>query len=434
VEGTIIVSSRELHRARVFEEVRGGRMTLMRAADYLGVSYRQAKRLKSRYDRDDVAGLVHGNRGKLAGNAISEVLRERVLWLHENRYKKANDTHFTELLAEREQILMGRETIRKLLRGAGKPPKRRRRARRHHGRRQPMERMGMLVQMDGSPHHWFGPDHPPCCLMAAVDDAGKHLLAALFVPVECSEAYLRLLAMLLTRHGIPAAAYHDRHSSLVRTDNCWSREEELQGFQFPTHVGRVLAELGIQSIPASSPQAKGRVERSFGVLQDRLLVELDLEGITDIDTANAWLESAFIDRYNARFSKEPQDGESAFTAISPDDIHHHVAFAYEATVGNDNAVRLGGITIDIPPGPKKRSYAKSLVLVRQHLDGSWTVTFEKQIIATCPPTPFREPVRSWKPRHAHHHDSGNSCLQVYIASKPAPPSRGQIPLAVRGTY
>jgi hypothetical protein len=240
--------------------------------------------------------------------------------------------------------------------------------------------------------------------------------------------------MLLTRHGIPVAVYHDHHSSLVRTDNYWSREEELQGFQFPTHVGRVLDELGIQSIPASTPQAKGRIERSFGVLQDRLLVELDLEGITNIDTANAWLESTFIDRYNARFGKQPQEGATAFKPISPKDIHHHVAFAYETTVGNDNAVRLGGITIDIPPGPKGRSYAKCLVLVRQHLDGSWTVSREERIIASHLPTTFREPMRSWKHRNSRHHDPGNTCLQVYIASKPAPPSRGQIPLAVRGTY
>jgi hypothetical protein len=187
--------------------------------------------------------------------------------------------------------------------------------------------------------------------LAAVDDATKNLLAALFVPAECSEAYLWLLAMILKRHGIPMAIYHDRHICLVCSDERWSQEEQLKGYQFPTHVGRVLAELGIEPISATSPQAKGRIERSFGTLQDRLLAELHLNGITDIDTANAWLETTYIDRYNIRFADTAQIEGTAFVPISPADIHHHVAFAYETTVGDDNAVRLGGLIIDIPRDP-----------------------------------------------------------------------------------
>jgi transposase len=434
VEGNILVNTRELHRAKVLQEVMAGRMTLMKAAEVLGVSYRQTKRLKVKYAHGEMAGLVHGNRGRKPSNTLSEETREVLIELHERRYGGMNDTHFTELLAEREQIYVGRETVRKLLRAAGKPPKRRRRPPKHRSRRQRKEQTGMLVQWDGSPHHWFGPDHPPCCLMAAVDDATKTLLAALFVPAECSEAYLRLLAMILRRHGIPMAIYHDRHTCLVRSDERWSQEEQLQGYQFPTHVGRVLAELGIESISATSPQAKGRIERSFGTLQDRLLAELQLNGITDIDTANPWLETIFIDRYTTRFADQAQIEGTAFVPISPADIHHHVAFAYEATVGNDNAVRLGGLIIDIPPGPNRRSYAKAIVLVRQHLDGSWTVSLAKSIIASHPPTTLREPVRTWRARHKRSDKTANKHVQVYISSKPALPSRGHFPLAVKGTY
>lgn len=282
-----------------------------------------------------------------------------------------------------------------------------------------------MIQWDGSPHPWFGKRHPPCCLLAAVDDATTTLLSALFTPAESSEGYLHLLGEILETHGIPMAIYHDQHSSLVRTDGHWSLQEQMQGRQFPTHVGRVLEELGIESISATSPQAKGRIEKTFATLQDRLLPELRLADIDNILDANAWLKEEFIPRYNARFAIPPADQTSAFVSISKKEIHHRVAFAYEATVGNDNAVRLGGIVIDIPPGPARRSYAKADVLVRQHLDGAWTVSLRSQRIATHPPTPLQEPARSWK---AKKNKTPASVLQVYIASKPALPSMGTFSL------
>jgi len=428
MEGKIIMSSREFQRMRVFREVAEKRMTLVVAAALIGISYRQAKRLKARFAHADGKGLIHRNRGRTPINALREDIRTRVIELHSQRYPDTNDTHFTELLREREGIDLGRESVRQILRGAGLPPKRRRRPPQHRSRRQRKERIGQMIQWDGSPHPWFGKRHLPCCLLAAVDDATTTLLAALFTPVESSEGYLRLLEGILKTHGIPMAIYHDQHSSLVRTDGHWSLQEQMQGRQFPTHVGRVLEELGIESIPATSPQAKGRIERTFGTLQDRLMPELRLANIASIQSANAWLTAEFIPRYNASFALSPADGSSAFVSISKKEIQHRVAFAYEATVGNDNAVRLGGIVIDIPPGPSRRSYAKASVLVRQHLDGSWTVSLGSQQIAAHSPTPLREPVRSWKAREKHHHKTPRADLQVYIASKPALPSTGTFSL------
>lgn len=427
MEGIITMSSREFQRMRVFREVVERRMTLVNAAARIGTSYRHAKRLKARFARADGKGLIHGNRGRIPANVLPQDTRTRVLELHAQRYPDTNDTHFTELLREREGITLGRETIRQILRGAGIPPKRRRRPPKHRRRRQRKEFMGQMVQWDGSPHPWFGEHHPPCCLLAAVDDATTTLLAAFFTPVESSEGYLRLLHRILTEHGIPMAIYHDQHSSLVRIDGHWSLQEQIQGRQFPTHVGRVLEELGIESIPATSPQAKGRIERTFGTLQDRLLPELRLANRNSIPDANAWLESDFIPRYNRRFAL-PSTSESAFVRIAAEEIHHRVAFAYEAIVGNDNAVRLGGIVIDIPPGPARRSYAKATVLVRQHLDGSWTVSLGPQRIATHPPTPLREPFRSWKARKQRYEKTPRTEMQVYIASKPALPSMGTFSL------
>lgn len=431
MEGQLTVNTKEIHRANILRHVIDKHMSLIDAATLLGVSYRQAKRLKARFARDDLAGLVHRNRHRVPVNAISEERRQEILTLHGERYTLFNDTHFTEMLNEREGIVVSRETVRKLRRQAGYQAKRRRRPPQHRSRRPRRDLPGMLVQWDGSPHRWFGPLAPPCCLMAAVDDADNTLLGALFVPAENSLAYLRLLTMILTRHGLPLAVYHDRHSALVRTDPHWSLEEQLQGYQYPTHVGRVLVELGIESIPAYSPQAKGRIENRFALLQDRLIAEIHLEGITSPEDANAWLLTTFIDRYNQRFRKPVASSETAFVPITAETIHQSVCFAYEATVGNDNTVRLGGIIIDIPPTPQNSGYARKRVFVKQHLDGTWSVWHHSRQIAKARATELIEPVRSWKRRNPANKEK--SILQTYIASKPAPPSRGHFPFAIKGT-
>jgi len=432
--GRIVVTRQEMYRARVLGEVVSGRITLKEAVKYLKVTYRHARRLKGRFLQGGLAGLVHGNRGRTPPNAVPDWIKQRVVSLCEQRYSEFNDTHVTEMLHEHEAIILSRETVRVLLRTAGRPPKRSRRPARHRSRRAPREQAGMMIQWDGSPHRWFGPLHPPCCLLAAVDDADGSLLAALCVPAESSVGYLRLLAMILHRHGIPLAIYHDRHSCLVRTDDYWSLEEQLQGTQYPTHVGRVLEELGIESIPAYSPQAKGRIERRFGVLQDRMIAEMHLAGITDITTANRWLEEIFIERYNTRFVKKALQDGSAFIPICPEDIHHSVCFAYETPVSNDNCVRLGGITIDLPPDHTGRSFAKYNVLVRHHLDGTWSVWLGNRRIGTHEATEFKEPLRSWKKRHTHSSTKAKELLQLYVTSKPAPAHRGLFPSAVKGTY
>ena len=428
MEGHIVVSRKEIHRAHVLKQVLEGRLALNNAAPILGVSYRQAKRLKKAFVEGDLAGLAHGNRGRTPPNALPDSLKATVLELRDQKYFDFNDCHFTEMLSEKEGITLNRETVRQWLRGNGIKPKRKRRPPGHRSRRPRKERLGLMLQWDGSPHRWFGTDRPPCCLMAAVDDATGILVAAIFVPAESSIGYLSLLQMVLERYGLPISLYHDRHSSLVRNDAYWSLEEQLQGVQYPTHVGRVLAELGIESIPANSPQAKGRVENRFKVLQDRLVAEMRLEGITTIEQANGWLKNEFIEHYNKRFAVAPAEPGNAFAPISEEQIKHMVSFAYEAIVGNDNAVRLGGLIIDIPPGANRFSYAGKKVLVRQHMDGTWSVWWQKQKVATHELTPLKEPIRSWKKRSTPSATKTKEMVQVYIASKPAPPPKGTFSL------
>lgn len=421
MKGDILLSRKEIHRFQVLEKVMGKILSLRTASQHLDLSYRQAKRLWARFKVHGAAGLAHLRRGKPSPRAFSADLRRRILALHQSIYSDFNDTHFTEMLLEREQISVSRESVRSILRAAQIKPKKRHRPPRFLRRRTPKSQFGMLLQWDGSPHQWFGPQHPPSCLMAAVDDATSKLIAAFFTQAESSEAYLRLLDRVLQKFGVPLAIYHDRHSSLVRTDDFWSLEEQLRGSQFPTHVGRVLEELHIQSISALSPQAKGRVERLFGVLQDRLIAELRLQRIASVEKANPWLDSNFIPRFNRRFAKSPSELGSAFTPIAYHERFRLVSYTYEAVVANDNTVRLGGLIIDIPPTSMRRSFAKKTVLARQHLDGSWSVWDGNFKIASHAPTPFTEPIRSWK-----HKASGKDnlkaleALQVYIQSKPAP--------------
>jgi len=389
----ITLSMREIHRLKILEQVDRGALSLIYGTEVLKISYRHGKRLLARYRRDGPEGLAHKGRGRVAHNAFDPAVREIVIKLHQERYSQFNDSHFVEMLEEREDLQISRETVSGWLREAGIGPKRRRRPPRHRSRRPRRPQMGLMMQWDGSPHKWFGPQRPSCSLIHATDDATSYVLGLVFRPTEDAIGYLKLLDMVLRRHGIPASVYQDRHSILQRNDKHWSHEEELAGSRFPTNVGRVLEELEIKTLTAYSAQAKGRIERQGGTFQDRLIAEMALEEITDMDKANQWVEANFLPRYNRRFAKKAEKPGCVFRKITNEQRYRLVSFAYKATVANDNTIRLGGLTIDIPPGPNKRSYAKRRVLVRQHLDGAWTVWLGETCIAKHSPTPLRAPVK-----------------------------------------
>jgi transposase len=277
----IAMSQKERQRYHLLEMVIGGKITLKDAGKRMGVSYRHAKRLKKKLVTEGAKGLIHGNRGRPSPRALSRELVEKILDLSLSKYANFNDTHFTEKLGEEEGVTVGRDTVRRLRRTNGIKPKRRRRAKRHFKRRARFSQEGIMVLWDGSPHRWFGKDRAPCCLMAAIDDATGRLLDAFFLPYECSFGYLKLLEHVVNQYGIPTSIYQDRHSTLHRNDDNWTLEEQLRGQQDPTQVGGCLQSLGIKAIFALTPQAKGRIERLFGVLQDRLIAEMGLRNITD---------------------------------------------------------------------------------------------------------------------------------------------------------
>ena len=416
----LYVSQRDIRRYELLQKVVDEKLTLRQVTEALGVSYRQAKRLKAKAAAQGLGGLLHGNRGRLAHNAYEEALRERVLQLSRERYFDFNDSHFTQMLAAQEGIVLSRETIRRWRRAAEVPPKQRRRGPKHRKRRPRSEAEGVMMLWDGSPHHWFGQEHPACCLMAAIDDATGKVLAALFCPAETSWAYLKLLEGVVCKWGVPQSVYQDRHGTLKRNDDSWSLAEELAGRQTPTQVGAALEALEIRPIFALSPQAKGRIERLFRTLQDRLTAHLRLAGLTQIGAANAYLEAGFLADHNHQFATAPAPPESLWRKpLKRAELERILSLCYPAKVGNDNAVRLDGMIFDIPPGPGKRSYAKERVEVRQLLDGRWRVYHRERVIAETPATEIAEMTRTRRRRkdiRAAHDD-----IYVFLASKPSAP-------------
>ena len=385
----IRLSAREQRRARILNEHLAGRLTVAQVAGLLGVSERHVSRMLARYRRDGPAALAHGNRGRRPWHALPEGLAERVVELVRTKYPDANHSHLTELLAEREAIGLERTTIRRILLAAGLRTPRPRRAPAHRSRRERMPREGTLLQADGSPHRWFGPDRPMVTLLGAIDDATGRVPWALFREQEDAAGYLELVWRIAERRGLPEGFYLDRHGIFTRrSQEPLTLEEELAGGRFPTQVRRALDELGIAVIHALSPQAKGRIERLWGTLQGRLVVELALEGITDISAANAFLPG-FLERFDARFGVPAMHPHPAWRPLASGiDLARICCFKYGRVVAADGTISFGGQGIQLLP-TDRRSLARARVEVQEHLDGSLLVLARGEAVATvaAPPGP-----------------------------------------------
>ena len=381
------MSEKQWKRLDAVKRVKGGLLTAAVAAVMLGLSERHVYNLCRAVAERGARGVVHGNTGCAPPNQLGEEVRKRILKLMRGKYAGFNDQHFTEKLNEVEKVDVSRATVQRLLRAAGIGAARGRRPPKHRRRRDRKPQAGLMILWDGSRHDWLEGRGPTLCLMGAIDDATSELLpGAHFVDQECAEGYLRVLLAIAQEKGIPWSAYMDRHSSLKRNDNFWTLEEELRGKQDPTQVMRALESLDIQSIYALSPQAKGRVERLWGTLQDRLTSELRLVKARTAEEANAVL-SKHLPEHNRRFAVAPQDAQPAWRPVRGLDLERICSFRYEATVSNDNAVRLAGApVIDIPPSRRRKSFAKARVEVRQLLDGSWRVYLGDELIAIAAAT------------------------------------------------
>jgi hypothetical protein len=240
----------------------------------------------------------------------------------------------------------GRSSVRRLRRALGLPATRRRRGRQVRTRRTPKAQMGALVQLDASPFAWFEDRGPQLTLHGAIDDATGTGLALHFRPAEDLHGYATGLHTICTSYGLPVALYGDRLNVFVRNDPHWTLEEELRGTRDPTHFGRILQELGIGYIAARSPQAKGRIERFWQTLQDRLVSELRLRGLSTAEAANAFLP-AFLTDLNRRFARAPADAEAAWRPTLRD-LAARLSCRYTRIVARDNTVRLGARWVQLP--------------------------------------------------------------------------------------
>jgi transposase len=308
--GLIAMSERDLQRIEVLSNVLAGRMTLLSAAHVLDLSERQVRRLLERIRTGGAASIRHKAIGRPSNNRISDGVRDYAVTLVRERYADFGPTLATEKLAERDGLHVSRETVRRWMVDAGFWLSRKQRRTSHQPRLR-REAYGELVQIDGSEHRWFEDRGPPCSLLVFVDDATGKLMQLRFVRSESAFTYFEALALYLERHGAPIAFYSDKHS-VFRV-----AKKDARGGQGMTQFGRALCELNIEILCANSSQAKGRVERMNRTLQDRLVKELRLAGINDMEAGNAFLPG-FTEDYNARFAIIP---------ARPGDLHRPLNLA-----------------------------------------------------------------------------------------------------------
>jgi transposase len=375
MEEGLTLSKRDERRVEVLNRVLAGQLRAAEAALLLGVGERQAYRLVGAYRRDGPRAVVHGNRGRTPARAIEVEVREAVVALATGRYAGFNHSHLTEMLQEREGLQLSRATVQRVLAAAGvSSPRRRRRRSKHRARRERYPQEGMLLQVDASHHAWLQERSPKLALLGAIDDATGKVVAALFQQLENAEGYLRLLRQVVRQAGIPQALYTDKHSVFWPTAS-ETLEEQLAGRRSATQFGRAMQELGVELIAAHSPQAKGRVERLWDTLQDRLIAELRLANVCTIEQANAFLPS-FLRRFNAKLAVAPlQEGSAYRPRLSSAEVDRILCFKHERVVSNDNCVRLGQGVFQIRPGPNQRGYAKARVVVHETVDHHFSVFY-----------------------------------------------------------
>ena len=449
------MSQRERERMVVLSQVQARKLRLAEAADLLEVSYRQVKRLWSRYRQKGDAGLMHGLRGR-RGNAAGrgEALRTQVVAAYRREYQGFGPTLAAEQLQERQGLRVDHERLRRWLTAEGLWRVRRDRRRRHRRWRPRQAHAGQMVQFDGSDHAWFGPAQPRCTLMVMVDDATGWTYGQ-FHRGETSAAALATLAGYIAQRGLPRSLYLDQYSA-YRVNGHAADEAEQRGQKRPvTQLGQVAAELGIELIHAHSPQAKGRVERMNGTLQDRLVKLLALEGIADLAAANRYLQQRFLPAHNARFMVAASQEADLHRAAPPAaELDHLLTLREDRVVGQDYCLSYHGRWLQLTGTDANRGLCGRKVQLRQHLDGRLTLHARGRLLAwqelpqrpqvlrprpallervaghpprrrPDPQHPWRQP---WTPAAARSAGAGSAAAALAPLAAPTlrrPPRRGQ---------
>ena len=346
-----------------------GEIHWFRAADILGMSARTLRRWRERYEQYGYVGLVDKRRQSPSVRRVAAPEVERLLRLYRERYRGFNVRHFHQIARREHGVTVSYSFLKQTLQAAGLVKTHRARGR-HRCRREPRACYGELLHLDGSPHAWLAlVPELRLTLIAVVDDATKRLLYAQLEVAESTQTVMQALRTVFTTWGLPMALYTDRASWAFVT-----RQGARPGGQDArTQVGRALARLGIEHIPAYSAQARGRSERVNRTLQDRLVNELRVAGITTREAANAYLRDVFIPQYNATFSHPPRDPESAWVALGDVDLEPILCHEEIRVVGPDNIVAFATGALQLAKQPGRRTCAGLTVTVRRHLDGHYAV-------------------------------------------------------------
>jgi transposase len=374
------MSTRELKRAGVLARVKAATLSLPSAARLMDVSYRQAKRLYRRYRDEGAAGLKHRSAGRRSNRGTTARIRERVLKLVREKYSGDVDERFgptlaAEHLAAEDGLTVDHETLRRWMLAAGLWSRARKRSP-HRRRRERKAHFGELVQLDGSVHPWFEARGPASCLLTLVDDATGRSLGRLG-PQETIWAAVGILRAWIDRFGIPQALYTDWKNVYVRVPNA---EERETGAEPLTQFGRMCAALGITIIPASSPQAKGRIERNHGTHQDRLVKKLRRMGIADVATANTFLQTTYWADHNRRFAQAPASADDFHVRV-PRSVRLDQAFRLEEkrTVSNDWVVRYDNRLLQLER-QSRLAPARSTVMIYEDVAGQIEIRYRDRVM------------------------------------------------------
>ena len=364
----VLQGLREMKFEDVYGRWRERRLSQADAAEILGMSERTFRRWRDRYEGEGVAGLLDRRLGKASAKRVPIDQVHDVLTLYRERYRGFTAKHFHDKLRQQHDFKLGYTWTKLRLQGAGlvaKAP--RRSAHRKKRPRRPLR--GMMLHQDGSSHRWLPALDREFDLIVTLDDATSELYSAFLVDEEGTMSTFQALAEVIDTQGLPCALYTDRASHYFHTPRAGEKVDK----DVPTQVGRALAQLGIEHIAAYSPEARGRSERAFGTLQDRLPKEFALAGVTTLEAANRFLKELYLPEHNARFAIAPEQPETAFVADRAG-VHRDILCVHkERVVGNDNTVRYRGLVLQIPPSPIRPHFVKTRVRVHDYPNGTLAI-------------------------------------------------------------
>jgi len=385
------MSRKERNRLAVMGQVKHREILLREAAEVMVLSYRQAKRVWRRYQEKGDAGLVHGLRGQPSARRKDARLRAKILARYRIRYADFGPTLAAEYLRGEEGLEVDHETLRRWLVAEGLWQARRRRQQ-HRQWRERKACLGQMVQLDGSHHDWFEGRRDKAVLMVMVDDATNET-GARFFEEETTRASFETFEGWVGEHGVPCSVYVDR-DSIYRCERAATVAEQVAGQEPQTQFGRAMSLLGVELILANSPQAKGRVERRNGLLQDRLVKALRLRGISDLAGANLYLEQEFLRELNGHFTVAPASPADVHRP-APGNLHEVLSWEEERVVQRDWTLAWENAWYQIDRRHEGMSLAGKSVVVRRLLDGTEQLVYrgQKLMWRKLPARPERPPVR-----------------------------------------